>query len=233
MFIEERIEALHLRVEQLETHKAEIEAAMREQEHRIRNELMKISARTGYSVAELAKLLEAVAANLYANQTPLPAPKGSAQDDGEPTTTGPIPPAQNEVALAGPPAEASVQAENGGSGSDQVVAPPVEAPASPAVDEDESKPEKGWDSYIRVVGRVVYAPRAELYVTTQQAQIVQALLHGPKTIDELSAAQGEKVNRMTVMRLGNMTSTLRDGGLKIVCINGKYWLRPDNSRKGK
>lgn len=224
MFLEEKLAALSDRVD-------EITKALREQEHRFGNELMKISARSGLSPETLAKLLEAVARSLY-DEPPPPATKGAARDDGAPTTKHPIQPAQKEDALAGSSGEPAAQAADGGTGSDEVVAPPVEAPASPAVDEpaapepEDPEPEKGWDSYIRVIGRTVYAPRCEIYVTTQQAQIVSALLTGPKTIDELSKASDEKVNRMTVMRMGNMLTTLRDGGLKIVCVNGKHWLRP-------
>ena len=224
MYLEEKLAALSDRVD-------EITKALREQEHRFGNELMKISARSGLSPETLAKLLEAVARSLY-DEPPPPATKGAARDDGAPTTKHPIQPAQNGGVLADLPGEPVAQAADGGNGSDEVVAPPVEASASPAVDEpaalepEDPEPERGWDSYIRVVGRTVYAPRCEIYVTTQQAQIVDALLSGPKTIDELSKAQGERVNRMTVMRMGSMAPTLRDGGLKIVCVNGKHWLRP-------
>jgi hypothetical protein len=224
LFLEEKLAALSDRVD-------EITKALREQEHRFGNELMKISARSGLSPETLAKLLEAVARSLY-DEPPPPATNGTAQDDGVPTNKDLILPAQNGGVLADLPGEPVAEAADGGMGSDQVVAPPVEDLSSPAVDEppapepEDPEPERGWDSYIRVVGRTVYAPRCELYVTTQQAQIVDALLSGPKTVDELSAAQGERVNRMTVMRMGSMATTLRDGGLKIVCVNGKHWLRP-------
>ncbi len=221
MFIEQKIEALHERIASLESRHDAVATALREHEHRIRNELMKISTRSGVSPEVLAQLLEAVARNLYVG-TPPPATNGAARDDGAPTNKHPIQPAQKGDALAGSPVETAAQAADGGTGSDEVVALPGEASASPAVDEPPTPAEKDVLAMVRVDGKIVHGPRASVIVSSTQAAIVNALLEGPKTLDSLTAIAGEKLPRMTVLKMANMSMTLRDAGLEIKVRHGLH-----------
>lgn len=245
MFIEQRLSALSDRVDHLEAHQQQIKQDLLLQEQRISEAITRISQSSGVSPEVLAQLLEAVARNLYGQGTP-PATKGTAQDDGVPKDKPSIQPAQNGDALAGSPGEpAADEAADGGAGSEEVVAPAVEAEASPPVDEpaqdnspeavppdlhpvDEAVSRMRENQILRevkVVGRVVHGPRCDIMLTPQQAKIVDVLTRGPAGIDDLSGATNEKQNRMTALRIANMAIVLRDAGLKIVVESGKYHLK--------
>ena len=239
MFIEQRLERLTAAVKKLESQSKDAtkvvhRLAERQDslEDQVQEAIAKVAHTSGVSAADLAKLLAEMAANLYPGPHPT-APKGSIQDDGEPTdkpgtaaeATEPsdeegVGLAQKAEASPPPPSDAETPVSGGGARSPEVVAPTGEASASPAVD----------GSFCTVDGRAITGPRAVVMVQEKQAAIIRRLLAGPGTIYDLAIAAGDGADIKGVtnvrMRLANMRVLLSDAGLEIKadrCANGDVY----------
>jgi hypothetical protein len=233
MYLEQKVEKLTAAMEAVQRNMEDVARAQLALAKRVDDAYAELKASSGLSAEMLAGLLAEVAKNLYPKAYS-PAPKGSAQDDGEPTDKMELGAAQK--------AETDTPAPSASGGTEtrapEVVAAPAEE-TPPAPDEPEPEPEPEWQPIpkniqkvrewipprVVVQGRTVSGPRADVFVQSAHAAIITSLLTGPKSIQELSDATFEKNNRMTAMRLGTMKMLLKDAGLEVILIHGKHTLR--------
>lgn len=239
MYLEQKVEKLTAAMEAVQRNMEDVARAQLALAKRVDEAYAELKASSGLSAETLAGLLAEVAKNLYPKGYS-PAPKGSAQDDGEPTdkTGGLLGEAQK--------AETDTPALSASGGTEPQAPEVVAAPAEetpPASDDPEPAPapreipknvQKVRDAIpkgtwvppaIVIDGRKVSGPRCDVFVQSPHSAILLALLTGPKTIQELSDAIYEKNNRITVMRLATMKPLIKDAGLEVVLIHGKHTLR--------